>query len=146
MSPVCGVLSRKDKDVSSCVRTMMGVLGGKKQDGAWLVANGSIQWWQQDAEPFAKLSLGQTSFNTRERHMERPVLNSRSNLSLIFEGNLYNRGELKESIQLEHDLATDCASEIVAKVLDTEYSGNLITAAKLVASRLDGAFCLVVSD
>lgn len=146
MSPVCGVLSRKDKDVSSCVRTMMGILGGKKEDGAWLVANGSIQWWQQDAEPSAKLSLGQTSFNTRERHMERPVLNSRSNLSLIFEGNLYNRGELKESIQLEHDLATDCASEIVAKVLDTEYSGNLITAAKLVASRLDGAFCLVVSD
>jgi asparagine synthase (glutamine-hydrolysing) len=67
-------------------------------------------------------------------------------LSVLYEGNLYNREELSTYIQSNHELAVECAAEIVAHLLEENYRGDLATALKLVAPELDGAHCLAVSD
>lgn len=90
--------------------------------------------------------MGQTSFRTREANMERPVLSSDSNLSVLYEGNLYNRGELIGGKDLKTASNDDLAAGIVAGMLDEEYDGNLTASTKLVGSRLNGDYCLAVSD
>jgi len=146
MSPICGILNRSGKDVSAQMCTMMTTLGQKEYAGAWLVADGAPQWWQEGSEPSTGMLLGQISFNTREQPLERPSFSCRGNLSVLYEGNLYNREELSAYIQSNHELAVDCAAEIVAHMLEENYRGDLATALKLVAPELDGAYCLVASD
>jgi asparagine synthase (glutamine-hydrolysing) len=146
MSPICGILNRNGKDVSAQMSTMMSVLGQKENNGAWLVANGAPQWWQEGSEPSTGMLLGQTSFNTREQPVERPSFSCRGNLNVLYEGNLYNREELSSYIQSNHELAVECAAEIVAHMLEENYRGDLAAALKLVVPELDGAYCLAASD
>jgi len=146
MSPICGILNRNGKDVSAQVRTMMSTLGQKEYAGAWLVAEGKPQWWQEGSEPSTDILLGQISFATREQPIERPSFSCRGNLSVLYEGNLYNREELSACIQSNHELAVECAAEIVAHMLEDNYRGDLAAALKLVAPELDGAYCLAASD
>jgi len=146
MSPICGILNRSGKDVSAQMCTMMTTLGQKEYAGAWLVADGAPQWWQEGSEPSTGMLLGQVSLNTREQPLERPSFSCRGNLSVLYEGNLYNREELSAYIQSNHELAVDCAAEIVAHMLEENYRSDLATALKLVAPELDGAYCLAASD
>jgi asparagine synthase (glutamine-hydrolysing) len=139
-------MNRNGKDVSAQMRTMMSTLGQKEYAGAWLVANGAPQWWQEGSEPSTGMLLGQASFTTREQPIERPSFSCRGNLGVLYEGNLYNRQELSTYIQSNHELAVECAAEIVAHLLEENYRGDLATALKLVALELDGAYCLVASD
>ncbi|MFO8143908.1 MAG: asparagine synthase-related protein [Dehalococcoidales bacterium] len=125
---------------------MMGIIGNKRQDGAWIVAGSDIRRWKEGTAPQAGLSMGQTSFRTREANMERPVLSSDSNLSVLYEGNLYNRGELIRGKDLKTATNDNLAAGIVAGMLDEEYDGNLTASTKLVGSRLNGDYCLAVSD
>ena len=146
MSPICGIVSRNDSDVSSHIDKMMGILGNKREDSAWVVAGGSVKSRTEGTGQQAGLSMGQTSFRTREAKMERPVFASSNNLSLLYEGNLYNRGELVSGEGSKPASDNNPAAVIVAGMLDEEYDGNLVTSAKLVASRLNGDYCLAVSD
>jgi glutamine phosphoribosylpyrophosphate amidotransferase len=125
---------------------MMTTLGQKEYAGAWLVADGAPQWWQEGSEPSTSMLLGQVSFNTREQPLERPSFSCRGNLSVLYEGNLYNQEELSSYIKSNHELAVECAAEIVAHMLEEKYRGDLAAALKLIAPKLDGAYCLVVSD
>jgi len=146
MSPICGILNRSGKDVSAQMCTMMTTLGQNEYAGAWLVADGAPQWWQEGSEPSTGMLLGQVSCNTREQPLERPSFSCRGNLSVLYEGNLYNREELSSYIKSNHELAVACAAEIVAHMLEENYRGDLATALKLIAPELDGAYCLAVSD
>ncbi len=146
MSPICGILSRNGKDVSAQMRTMIGALGQTEYDGDWLVVDGVTQRWVKDSEPSTGMLLGQTSFAIREQPLERPSFSSRGNLSVLYEGNLYNGEELSHYIRSNHHPVVACAAEIVAHMLEENYSGDLAAALKLAAPELDGAYCLVASD
>jgi asparagine synthase (glutamine-hydrolysing) len=146
MSPICGIMGRSDEDVSIQMRTMMGILSLNEYTGAWLVSDGTSRWWKDSTEPRTGMLLGQLSLNTREQPMVRPSFSGNGNLSVLYEGNLYNREELSTYIRSNHELAVECATEIVAHMLEENYRGDLTAALKLVAPELDGAYCLAASD
>lgn len=146
MSPICGILSRNDKDVSTQMRSMMAILSQKAYDEAWLVSNGMPQWWPEGAEPRTSVLLGQVSFATREQPVAQPNLSCNGNLAVLYEGNLYNEKELGSYLRPNHELTVGCAAEIAAHLLEESYQGDLATALKQVAQMLDGAYCLVASD
>jgi len=146
MSPICGVLDRNGADVSKQMRTMMRSLGKKEHAGAWLIANGIPKQWQEGSETKTNMLIGQISFAAREQPLEHPHVECRNNLSVVYEGNLYNQEELRANIRLNHRLAVDCAAEIVAHLIEDNFKNDLTTALRLVATELDGAYCLVACD
>jgi len=146
MCPICGIVNRNDEDVSSQIHSMMSTLDSNMSDEAWLVSAGVSHSWQRDAQAIRRQALGQVSFATREQGSERPGFNHSGNLSVLYEGNLYNSENLRLSLASKQKPASGSTSEIVAYLLAERYQGNLVDALKQVSPMLDGEFCLAASD
>ena len=146
MCPICGIVNRNDEDVSSQIHSMMSTLDSNMSDGSWLVSEGMSHRWQRDAQAIRRQALGQVSFATREQGSERPGFNHSGNLSVLYEGNLYNSENLRLSLASKQKPASGSTSEIVAYLLAERYQGNLVDALKQVSPMLDGEFCLAASD
>ena len=146
MCPICGIVNRNDEDVSSQIHSMMSTLDSNMSDGSWLVSAGVSHRWQRDAQAIRRQALGQVSFATREQGSERPGFNHSVNLSVLYEGNLYNSENLRLSLASKQKPASGSTAEIVAYLLAERYQGNLVDALKQVSPMLDGEFCLAASD
>ena len=146
MCPICGVVSRNSEDISGQISSIMGTLGNNSPAEAWLVYEGTLHRWSGQVQAITKQILGQVSFATREQASVRPGVNQVGNLSVLFEGNLYNSEKLRLSLASKQDPASVSAAEIVACLLAERYQGNLIDALKQVSPTLDGEFCLAASD
>jgi len=146
MCPICGIVNRNDEDVSSQIHSMMTTLDSNMSDGSWLVSAGVSHRWQRDAQAIRRQALGQVSFATREQGSERPGFNHSVNLSVLYEGNLYNSENLRLSLASKQKPASGSTAEIVAYLLAERYQGNLVDALKQVSPMLDGEFCLAASD
>jgi len=146
MSPICGVVSRNDEDVSGEIHSMMSTLCSNSSAEAWLVSEGVSHKWQKDAQAIRRQALGQISFATREQGSERPGFNHSGNLSVLYEGNLYNSENLRLSLASKQKPASGNTAKIVAYLLAERYQGNLVDTLKQVSPMLDGEFCLAASD
>ena len=146
MSPICGVVSRNDEDVSRQIHSMMSTLCSNSSAEAWLVSEGASHRWQRDVQATRRQALGQVSFATREQGSERPGFNHSGNLSMLYEGNLYNSENLRLGLASKQKPNSGSAAEIVACLLAERYQGNLVDTLKQVSPMLDGEFCLAASD
>jgi len=146
MCPICGIVNRKDEDVSSQIHSMMSTLCSNSSAEAWLVSEGMSHRWQRDVQPIRRQALGQVSFATREQGSERPGFNHSVNLSVLYEGNLYNSENLRLSLAPKQKPASGSTAELVAYLLAERYQGNLVDTLKQVSPMLDGEFCLAASD
>lgn len=142
MSPVCGVFNRTNGDVTSEINSMMRVLDHRSAAQAWLVNGDIANEWHKDSEPVKGHALGQIVFDIREQPVERPSFDCTGNLTVMFEGELYNSQELKAKLDTRHKLLNGSAAEIVAHMLEEVYEGNLAVALKKVIRLLDGPYCL----
>jgi asparagine synthase (glutamine-hydrolysing) len=146
MCPICGIVSRNDEDVSRQISSMMSTLCSNSSAEAWLVSQGVAHRWQRDAQAIKRQALGQVSFATREQDPARPGFNQSGNLSVLYEGNLYNSENLRLSLASKQKPASGSTAEIVAYLLAERYQGDLIAVLKRVSPMLDGEFCLAASD
>ncbi|MFW6118305.1 MAG: asparagine synthase-related protein [Chloroflexota bacterium] len=146
MCPICGIVSRSDEDVSRQISSMMSTLCSNSSAGAWLVFQGLSHRWPGNFQAIKGQALGQVPFATREQDPARPGFNHSGNLSVLYEGNLYNGENLRLSLASQQKPASGSTAEIVAYLLAERYQGNLVDALKQVSSMLDGEFCLAASD
>jgi len=146
MCPICGIVNRNDEDVSSQIHSLMSTLDSNMSDESWLVSAGVSHRWQRDAQAIRRQALGQVSFATRQQGSARPGFNHSVNLSVLYEGNLYNSENLRLSLAPKQEPASGSTAEIVAYLLAERYQGNLVDALKQVSPMLDGEFCLAASD
>jgi asparagine synthase (glutamine-hydrolysing) len=146
MCPICGIVNRNDEDISTQIHSMMNTLGGNSSDEAWLVSEGVSHRWSMDAQAIGRHALGQISFATREQGSVRPGFDHAGNLSVLFEGNLYNSENLRLSLASKQPPAGESTAEVVACLLAERYHGDLVDALKQVSPLLDGEFCLAASD
>jgi len=146
MSPICGVVSRNDEDISREIHLMMSTLCSNSPAEAWLVSQGVSHRWQRDVQTTRRQAMGQVSFATREQDSARPGFNHSGNLSVLYEGNLYNSENLRASIASKQKPTSGSAAEILACLLEERYQGTLVDTLKQVSPMLDGEFCLTASD
>jgi asparagine synthase (glutamine-hydrolysing) len=145
MCPICGIVNRNDKDISRQIFSMMSTLGSNMSDEAWLVSEGVSRRWQRNAQAIRRQALGQVSFATRGQDSGRPGFNHAGNLSVLYEGNLYNSDNLRLNLASQQNPASGSTAEIVAYLLAERYQGDLVAALKQVSPMLDGEYCLVAS-
>src|SRR4030043_2258774 len=146
MSPVCGVFNRANEDVTNEINSMMRVLNQRSAAQAWLVTGDMAKEWHKDNEPVKGHVLGQISFDIREQPVERPSFDCTGNLTVMFEGELYNSQKLKTKLDPGHKLSNGSASEIIVHMLEELYEGNLAGALKKIVRLLDGPYCLAASN
>ena len=146
MCPICGIVNRSGEDVSSQIHTMMSTLYSNNSAEAWVVSGGVSHKWQRDTKAIGSQALGQVSFATRGQEVERPSFNGGGNLSVLYEGDLYNSDELLLSLASGQKPTSGSAAEIVAHLLGERYQGDLFTALRQVLPMLDGEYCLAASD
>jgi len=146
MCPICGIVNRNDEDVSRQISPLMNSLCSNSSAQAWLVSEGGSHRWPKNAQAIKGQALGQVSFATREQGSEGPGFDRSGNLSVLYEGNLYNSENLRLSLASKQKPAKGSTAEIVAHLLAKRYQGNLVAALKQVSPMLDGEFCLAASD
>jgi asparagine synthase (glutamine-hydrolysing) len=147
MSPICGIVSRNGEDVSGQLFSMMRTLHVNNSAEAWIASEGVPHQWAGDVQMIIKQAMGQVSFATREQqNPARPGFNDNGNLSVLFEGNLYNSENLRLSLALKQKLTSMSTAEIVADLLAETFQGNLVEALKKISPILNGEFCLAASD
>jgi asparagine synthase (glutamine-hydrolysing) len=146
MCPICGLVNRDCQDTDSKMHSMMSTLKGKDAAGAWLVYDGIAKRWNGGIERIKGQALGQISLATRDLAPEQPGYDRSGNLVVLIIGNIYNNQEL--GLSLASARKPSCASdaELVALLLEESYQGDLSTALKQVARKLDGAYCIAASD
>ncbi|UCD22049.1 MAG: asparagine synthetase B [Chloroflexota bacterium] len=124
----------------------MSTLGGNSSAEGWLVYRGMVHRWPGHAHATIRQALGQVSFATRGHGSVRPWVDQVGNLSVLFEGNLYNSEKLRLSLTSKQKSAIGSIAEEVAHLLAESYQGNLVNALKKISPVLDGEFCLAASD
>ena len=150
MSPIVGILSKESEDVSDCINSMMHACYSQGAEGAWVMAGrtkSELNDFNKAQSVVNNQALGQVSFDTRKKALGQPQLDCQGELSLLFEGNLYNLEELRSNLPPDHRLSNGSAADVVVHMLEESYRGyNLEAALVRVMKALDGAYCLVVSD
>jgi len=102
--------------------------------------------WEGNTQPIRGQALGQVSFATRDQALEKPSFNHSGNLSVLYEGDLYNSQELRAALASGYKPSSKTATETVTHLLGERYQGDLATALKEISLMLDGEYCLAASD
>ncbi|MBL7124898.1 MAG: asparagine synthetase B [Dehalococcoidales bacterium] len=151
MCPIAGIYGKNNGDVSSQIHLMLDTMCHKKPGEGWLIANDDMQKWQRDYSSKAgtvcrKGTLGQISFAKGNKPLERPYLDYKRRLSLLYEGKLYNYKKLRSKFLENHQLVTGTAAEVIIYLLEDRYQGDLEKALKQVLADVDGPYTIAVSN
>ena len=146
MCPICGIVNRNDEDVGRQIDSMMSTLCSNSSADAWLVSEGVSSRWQRDVRAIRRQALAQVSFATREQGPARPGFDHGGNLSVLYEGNLYNSESLRLGLASKQQPTSESTAEIVAHLLGQKYKNGLVAALKQVSPMLHGEFCLAASN
>ncbi len=80
------------------------------------------------------------------RHGVQPFQSKDGRLLLLHNGEIYNHHELRKDLPAAVSLETKTDSEVILRLLEGEYHGDLLSALRRVLPRLDGVYALAVSD
>jgi len=80
------------------------------------------------------------------KHGVQPFQSPDGCLLLLHNGEIYNHHELRKEFPDEVNFNTKTDSEVILRLLEREYKGNLHDALPPVLQRLDGVYALAVSD
>lgn len=152
MCPIAGIFPKDSHNVSGQMNSMLTKMYLSNSSDAWLATPTTIQRWE-GAIPRRmpttqnRQIIGQISFATKEdRQPERPCFDCQHQLLLLYEGNLYNCDELRSKLKRNHQLLAGTATEMVVRLLQERYKGNLEDALGKVIKDLDGVYTLAVGD
>jgi asparagine synthase (glutamine-hydrolysing) len=76
----------------------------------------------------------------------QPFQSEDGRLSLLHNGEIYNYRELRSKLGDRKSLETRTDSEIILKLVEQNYQGDLLEAVKLILPKLDGVYALAITD
>jgi asparagine synthase (glutamine-hydrolysing) len=76
----------------------------------------------------------------------QPFMSQDGSLSLLHNGEIYNYRELAKELGIDPVELTGSDSEVLMKLVEREYGGDLASAVERVLPRLDGVYALALTD
>ncbi|MBM3141981.1 MAG: asparagine synthetase B [Chloroflexi bacterium] len=140
MSPIAGIISENDSDVTPRVVSMLDMMQ-PDTSAVWAVIENHPKKSSRVAR--GRQVLAQLSLPLGVRSLEQPYFDVSDGAILIYEGGLYNSEELSNKLHMRHGLSKN--SELVACLLK-EQRGTLTTRIKSILDVLDGSYVLVVKE
>lgn len=143
MSPVCGIISNSGDDVTGHIDTMMRTFKNPFSDIKWIATGNDIYNMENAVRKPCNRFFGQSPLSLREQPDEKPSVSDKDNITVVFDGNLYNRELLKSELGISDNSITN--SEIVLTIIRNGNYSSEDTMLTDLQSRLDGPFCLIIN-
>lgn len=152
MCGIAGIVSTNYRELGPLLKEMLGAMQHRGPDGAGFVIGETCD----RKSTLDKLNFaGQKGF-VALGHVRlaitggaaglQPFQSDDRRLSLLHNGEIYNFRELAKQLNNVGSLSTGSDSEVLMRLIEEAYTGDLVTAMKKVLRKLDGVYALAVTD
>ena len=151
MCGIAGIVTAESQELGKPLRRMLEAIEHRGPDGAGYVLGGVCERGKSlDALDFesqkTNVALGHVRLAiTGGSTGIQPFQSADHQLSLLHNGEIYNYEELSKELDAR-GLKTGSDSEVMLRMIEEEYHGDLLEAVETVLPKLDGVYALVVSD
>jgi asparagine synthase (glutamine-hydrolysing) len=152
MCGIAGIVSSHHRDLGPLLEEMLGVMKHRGPDGAGYVI-GEHYERQPSLEDIdfrnkkGTVALGHVRLAITGNHAGLQPFQSRDGrLSLLHNGEIYNYRSLAKEVGGIGLVTTGSDSEVLMRLFEKEYDGDLVAASNRVFPRLDGVYAIAITD
>jgi asparagine synthase (glutamine-hydrolysing) len=153
MCGIAGVVTGSDPNKTSfLLKKMLEASLHRGPDGAGFVIGGDLERKLQFEDlnfegKRGKVAIGHVRLAiTGGKSGLQPFQSEDKKLSLLHNGEIYNYRELREELLTWTQLETESDSEVIIKLIEKYYTGDLLEAVQRVLPKLDGVYALAITD
>jgi asparagine synthetase B (glutamine-hydrolysing) len=152
VSGIAGIVGKKESDIGKLLKQMLGTIQHRGADGAGIVIGGVAEQKTKFEElrfdgKRGRMALGHIGLALADTGTAlQPVHSKDGQISLFHNGEIYNSHLLRSKLSDEYPFGGDSDSELVLRLLQQQYHGDLASAVKEILPKLDGVYTLTVSD
>jgi asparagine synthase (glutamine-hydrolysing) len=152
MCGIAGIVSDHYRDLGPLLEEMLNVMQHRGPDGAGYVIDG-LSERKPTLEDIdfrnkkGKVALGHVRLAiTGGAAALQPFQSDDGNMSLLHNGEIYNYRSLAKELGGNGSTPTGSDSEVLMRLFEKEYDGDLVNAAKRVFPKLDGVYAIAITD
>jgi len=153
MCGIAGVVSSISNDnIGLLLNKMLKTMQHRGPDGAGYAVNHSVK----TSLKLEDLKLDREKGNIALGHVRlaitggitgvQPFQSENKKLILLHNGEIYNYMDLRSALSAQTTFKTDTDSEVILKLVEKHYQGNLVEAVKKILPLLDGVYALAITD
>jgi asparagine synthase (glutamine-hydrolysing) len=151
MCGIAGVISANGDETSLYLNAMLKSMQHRGPDGAGIMIGGEVQHDDKlenlDFAKKGKIGLGHVRLAITGGALGLQPFQSRDGkLSLLHNGEIYNYKKLRQELSNEEQFQTNTDSEVIIRLLEKYYDGNLTEAVQKVLPLLDGVWAIAIAD
>lgn len=151
MCGIAGVVSASGDETSVYLNRMLESMQHRGPDGAGIMIGGEVQHQDKledlDFAKKGKIGLGHVRLAITGGALGLQPFQSRDGkLSLLHNGEIYNYKKLRMELSDEAQFETNTDSEVIIRLIEKHYDGNLTEAVQKVLPQLDGVWALAITD
>lgn len=150
MCGIAGIAQQDNETTAARLRTMLEAMKHRGPDGAGIAIGREVR----TAATLDEVAAAGMKGNVGLGHVRlaivgglegfQPFRSSDGRLVLLHNGEIYNHHELRAG--LDGDFKTKTDSEVILRMLETAYDGDLVSAVRHVLEKLDGVYAIAASD
>ena len=153
MCGIAGVVINGDNvGIGSFLKKMLQTIQHRGPDGTGCVIDGVLERKMRlqdlNLEKInGQIALGQVGLAINEEITSlQPFQSDSGHLSLLHNGEIYNHRDLRLELGETHSFTKNKNSEVILKLIEKEYDGDLLSAAQKIIPKIDGVYALVITD
>lgn len=151
MCGIAGVVSVNEDETSSQLKTMLESMQHRGPDGAGLMIGGEVEHKDKLEEMNfnrkGKIGLGHVRLAITGGALGlQPFQSKDGKLSLLHNGEIYNYREIRDELWGEFEFETDTDSEVIIRLVEKYYQGDLTQTVRKVLPMLDGVWAIAITD
>lgn len=152
MCGIAGIVHPQPTETAARLRQLLGAMQHRGPDGAGIAIGREVRtgWTLEELQSDGlegTTGLGHTRLAiVGGRHGLQPFQSRDKRLLLLHNGEIYNHHELRQGLPEKVNLETKTDSEVILRLLEGAYNGDLLAAFRRILPRLDGVYALAVSQ
>ena len=151
MCGIAGVVSANGDEISLYLNTMLKSMQHRGPDGAGIMIGGEVQHEDKledlDFAKKGKIGLGHVRLAITGGALGlQPFQSKDGKLSLLHNGEIYNYKKLRQELSNETQFETNTDSEVIIRLTEKHYQGNLTDAFQKILPQLDGVWAIAITD
>lgn len=152
MCGIAGLIHPQQKETPNQLKKLLLAIQHRGPDGAGMAVGREVRtgWTLQEVQTDGlegTTGLGHVRLAiVGGRYGVQPFQSRDGRLLLLHNGEIYNHHELRKGLPAAVNFETKTDSEVILRLLEVEYDGDLLPALRRVLPQLDGVYALAVSD
>ncbi|MFQ5835970.1 MAG: hypothetical protein ACE5HR_08650, partial [bacterium] len=152
MCGIAGIISSNPRELGPLLKEMLGRMHHRGPDGAGYVIGEvcerkpTLQQLQLSGKK-GLVAMGHVRLAiTGGADGLQPFQSENRRVSMLHNGEIYNYNELAQQLSNSGTLRTGSDSEVLMRLIEETYTGDLISVMEKVLRKLDGVYALAVTD